>query len=355
MKYIGNYSSNTLASGANQDWFVSEGKTTSRVFYKITTGGEYNYKLFYSNITDSTFSTGDHSRRNFILEPWTIHNLSVGICDEIDNDAVELCPLTIGGKTEKTVAPGEFFETDPIKLNFKKDQYICIEMTFSGSKMPYFYEILVPTFVKKDGVFLPDKCMPVPYLIGCDRPVKTKIAFVGDSITEGIGTRNNSYDHWVARIGKQLGDNYSVWDLGIGYARGDDFATNSAWMYKAKQADFVSICFGVNDINRGKGDVLIENLEYIIEQLKKENVRVGLFTVPPFDYRDAREPKRQEINNIIKTELASKVDYVFDFAKVLEDPEDPCHAVNGGHPNAKGCGLVANEFIRFIKENDIEF
>ena len=23
--------------------------------------------------------------------------------------------------------------------------------------------------------------MPVPYLIGCDRPVKTKIAFVGDS------------------------------------------------------------------------------------------------------------------------------------------------------------------------------
>ncbi|MBQ8605882.1 MAG: SGNH/GDSL hydrolase family protein [Clostridia bacterium] len=354
MNYIGKYSSNTLASGANQDWFVPEGKVTSRVFYKITTGGEYNYKLFYSNITDSTFADGSHSRKNNVCDPWTIHSLSVASCSDIDTSELEMKQLTFSGNTQKYVAPGEFFETDPILLRFEKDEYICIEMTFSGTKVPYFYELLVPGFVKNENGFEPAKLFPVPYLIGCDRPVKTKIAFVGDSITEGIGTKSNSYDHWVAKIGNSLGNDYSVWDLGIGYGRGDDFATNSAWMFKAKQADFVSICFGVNDINRGKGPVLIENLNYIIDTLKASGVRVGLFTVPPFDYNDAREPLRLELNERIKTELSQKVEYVFDFSKYLGKEEAPNLSKYGGHPNAQGCALVADKFMKFLKEKNIE-
>ena len=80
---------------------------------------------------------------------------------------------------------------------------------------------------------------------------KARIAFIGDSITQGCGTTYNGYKQYAAVAAGRLGEDYAFWDLGLGYARGSDAATDGIWLYKAKQNDLVSVCFGVNDILQG--------------------------------------------------------------------------------------------------------
>jgi hypothetical protein len=37
----------------------------------------------------------------------------------------------------------------------------------------------------------------MPNFIGCDKKIKKRIAFVGDSITQGCGTSLDGYAMWV--------------------------------------------------------------------------------------------------------------------------------------------------------------
>ena len=46
-------------------------------------------------------------------------------------------------------------------------------------------------------------------MVGIDAPTKKKIAFLGDSITQGCGTPVNAYEHWNAVFADLLGNDYS--------------------------------------------------------------------------------------------------------------------------------------------------
>ena len=74
MKYFDEFVSNTLAGSSTQSFFDADenGVMTGRAFYKIFTGGTFNYSLLFSNITDSTFSDGSHSYRNMVIDEWEI-------------------------------------------------------------------------------------------------------------------------------------------------------------------------------------------------------------------------------------------------------------------------------------------
>ncbi len=61
----------------------------------------------------------------------------------------------------------------------------------------------------------------------------------------------NSYEHWNAVVAENLGSQYGFWNLGLGYGRAADAATDGAWFFKAKQNDIVVVCYGVNDIFQG--------------------------------------------------------------------------------------------------------
>ena len=87
-------------------------------------------------------------------------------------------------------------------------------------------------YVEGDGV--PVKYGPSDWL----KPSEG-IAFLGDSITQGVGTPDNAYTHWNALISKEIGEEYSYWNLGIGYARASDASTDGAWLNKAKNNDIV--------------------------------------------------------------------------------------------------------------------
>ncbi len=359
MNYFENYVSNTLAASANQYFFINENENeifTGRVFYKVFAGGRYNYSFLFSNTIDSTYSDGEKSHKNLICDKWTIHSASVCVFDYCDmasfSGETEFIPLKFDGKTEKTVNPGELFTSDPVTLNTEKDRYICVEVSFSGKMIPYHEETVIPTFLFKDGKWIHSNKVVFPSMIGCDRKVKKRIAFFGDSITQGIGPEPNSYKHWNAVLSEKLGTDYSFWNLGIGYARADDGASGGVWMSKAKQNDIAVVCFGVNDIGQGFSEEKIkENLLIIVKGLKESGLTVLLQSIPPFCYEGEKKTIWENVNKYILTELSVYCDAVFDVVPFLgESKEFPQNPKYGGHPDETGSKIWAEALFSTINK-----
>ena len=350
MKYFDRYCSNTIAGSGNQLFFSAPQPVTGRVFYRITVGGTYAYSLLFSNIMDSTYADGSVSHKNLICEPWHIHSASIARCSRMNWHDDEYCPavelmdckpLTFDGKPEKLVASGEFFCSDEVQMSFA-----------SGEKLPYHEESILPIFVNDGEEWRFDKHMPLPGMIGCDRKAKKKVGFFGDSITQGIGTQSNGYVHWNAVVTQLLEEQYACWNLGIGYARANDAASDGAWMYKAKHNDVVVVCFGVNDIMQGKEEKQIKNdLMDIVRDLKRAGAKVLVQTVPPFDYEGEKIGIWQRINAFIVEEIAKEADGVFDAAALLSlSKEEPHKAKYGGHPDEVGCKVWGEALAPVLKE-----
>ncbi|MBR4881672.1 MAG: SGNH/GDSL hydrolase family protein, partial [Clostridia bacterium] len=326
MKFFENFRSNTTAAGGNQHFFESDGTpVTGRVFYKITYGGTYNYSFLYSNITDSTYADGKISHMNLVCRPWKIISAKVGQCSAdsfgtdfsdangVNASVTHMLPLTFDGAESKNVAPGEFFSTDPVSLTFNDGDYLCIEMTFAGTMMPYHEESLLPIFRKNGSEWEYDRRVTLPGMIGCDREVSSRIAYIGDSITQGIGTAHNSYTHWNAVLAEKIGDSYSHWNTGIGFARANDTATDGAWLYKAKHCDIAVVCIGANDILQNlPEDQIHRDIKRTVDILARDDRVVVIQTIPPFEYGPHHIPVWERVNAMIKSELADKVAMIFD-------------------------------------------
>lgn len=353
MQYFKSYTSNSVAGSGNQLWYTAEEAKTGRIFYRIEAGGTFLYSLLFSNVIDSTYADGSKSRKNLICKEWNILGARIGrlkkdgipkdftdpkIAKSVNGSLREFQEITFGGATQKTVAPGEFFTTDPMELSFESGDYLCLEMTVIGQKIPYHEESLLPVFVLGEDGWKYDRRTPFAGMIGCNRTVKSRIGFLGDSITQGIGVSPNSYSHWNAVLAQRMGEDFAFWNLGLGYGRADDMASDGAWLYKARQNDWIILCAGVNDLLRGfSAEETVQNLKTVITTLKSEGVRIVLQTVPPFDYTPEKTLLWNRVNGEIKAALATDVDLVFDTVPILGEASQPQKAIYGGHPNAAGC------------------
>lgn len=358
MIYFDKYVSNTIAGSGNQLYFSAPEKQTGRCFYKITAGGRFDYSFLFSNIIDSTYSDGSISHKNLICDSWTIHGARVGKCSEIpsvffayDIEVSDFKEMTFSSNKTKEVMPGEFFFSDPVSLDMAKNEYICIEIEFSGDMIPYHEESLLPVYVNDNGTWKYSKKMPFVGMVGCDRQVKARIGYIGDSITQGCGTTLNGYAHWNALLSEKIGDEYAFWNLGLGFGRANDAASDGAWLYKAKQNDILFVCYGVNDILRGPGEEqVMSDLTYIVDTLKKLGKTVILQTVPPFDYSGDKIEKWHRINEYIRNELGKKADFLFDNVPVLGRGGEEAHRSRfGGHPNDEGCAVWAESLYEAVK------
>ncbi len=344
MDFFKKYVSDSLAGSTSQSFFEDDNTPRrARVYYKLFCGGDREYSLLYSNTTDSTFSDGSVSVRNMPCGAWEILSLRAGTvpsCGMDDPaDPAEMQTLTFLGRESKSVAPGEMYHTDPFRLNARAGDFLCLEITFrGGERIPFHPETRLAVFREKDGAWVSDTHLPLPSMIGCRRDVRRRIAFLGDSITQGIGATLNSYRHWNARFAERLGTENAYWNIGIGYARADDAATDGVWLYKAKQNDLVILCLGVNDIQRGySAESVIESLTKIVTSLKAAGVRVVIQSLPPFDQTGERLTKWTTVNTYIRETLAARADGYVDVTPFLcASPETPSFARYGGHPNDEG-------------------
>ncbi len=361
MDYFKKYSSNTLAGSGNQLYFYTENESSvhkCRVFYKIFSEGIYKYSFLFSNTIDSTYGSGEQSNKNMVVDSWHITEARVGVtnyCDESRFKEPFLFEiLTFDGNFEKKVNPGELFASDPVELCFKSNEYICLELMFSGRMIPYHEESIIPSFVYDNGEWLPSKLHPFAAMIGTDRKIKKKIAFLGDSITQGIGTPVNSYAHWNSVLANIIGKDYSYWNLGLGFGRADDAASNGIWLYKAMQNDIVFVCYGVNDIFQGyTSDTIKNNIQTIVDKLKQAGITVIVQTVPPFDYDEMYQKIWRDVNDYIVNELKN-ADLIFDCAEFLAESEnEPYKAKYGGHPNEEGCRIWGEKLAKKVLEENI--
>ncbi len=348
-EYFSEYVSNSLAATGNQAWFSTESADTlytGRTFYKVFHGGTMRYSFLFSNIIDSTFADGEDSFANFICETWRMHSLKVAVTKDVTLGELPMQNVTFCGNLEKTVHPAEIFHTDAIELTAEKGEYICLEMAFYGTVLPYLEEILIPAYRKAEGGAF-EKCnrVPLAQMVGCDRKVDKRIAFWGDSITEGIGTPENSYAFWAARFAELCGGQNAYWNLGIGCGRAVDAASGGSWFYKAKQADIVFVCFGVNDIFHVRSAEEIQKAIGTIVKRLSASSRVILLTVPPFDYAGE---SLATWRSIVEYEKALPCE-VFDTSAVWGMPNAPHRAKYGGHPNEIGSEEMANALYREVR------
>ena len=364
MEFFRRFSSNSLAGSGSQLWFPSspDEAHTGRIFYRITHGGTYNYSLLFSNILDSTFSDGSVGHCNRILPGWEILSARIGKAAagsigldftghaaSVNTLPTDFQPLTFDGKSYKTVAPGEFFATDALPLSFGSGDYLCLELTFRGSELPYHEETHLPVYRHTAEGWCYDKRVPFPSMIGCDRSVARRVGFIGDSITQGIGTPPNSYLGWNAQLAPMLPADTACWNLGLGYGRAADLASGGAWLYKALQNDVLFICYGVNDLYQySNAQLLMRHLDTVVRYLRQANKTVILQTIPPFDYPEDLIPLWEQVNDYIRTVLASQVDGVFDVVPVLGQETAPHMAKYGGHPDADGCRAWAAALYTYV-------
>lgn len=342
------FSSDCTAGSANQiiRWDTAPVTKTGRCYYKLSHGGT-KYSLLFSNTADSTYGDGSLCTANKIGGTWEIKQLRVGICSASLEEPKEWHECTFDGLPEKIVSGDTVFYCDPIDLNAKAKDVLCYEITLSGACFPYHEEINIPVVSLQNGAWVQDKQVPVPVMIGSNRSIQKRIAFIGDSITQGCGTVMDSYTHWVAVIAEHLPESYSVWDLGIGYARAYDAATDKGWLARAKTCDIVNVCLGANDLLRGRtADEVIADLQTIVSALSNAGCRVVLFTVPPFDMTGQAMENWYAVNAAIRAGRITGTDQLFDFARTLgqKAPMEHC-SVYGGHPNAAGCSVAANAYL----------
>lgn len=344
-EFYHNFSSDCTAGCGNQVLTRLEQSVTKtgRCWFRLSQGGE-NYALLFSNQIDSTYDDGSISCAGDVGGCWKIDRMRVGLCGGRGEEPACWHTVTFCGSRAKAVEGKDPFATDPIPLKAKAGDYLCYEVTLTGSCYPYHEEAVL--------TMVPDKRIPLPLMIGSDRPVTERISFLGDSITQGCGTEDDSYTHWVAKIAEGLPQACSIWNLGIGYARCNDAASNEGWLSRAKQCDTVHVCFGVNDILRGRRpEDILQDLATILSKLKEAGCKVILFTVPPFDMEGEAEERWRKVNAAIRNDLWKEADGIFDIAAVLGQPKpNDNRCIYGGHPNAEGCKAVADAYLKQSKK-----
>jgi len=361
------YVSNTSASTGHNSVLKSDTPVTEtfRATFPLQKYGSLDYKFFFSNNVNSTYGSGATAYREMPTQSYVIESAFVGTTHDqwILREFADKQALLFGGQTSRTVEAGESFWSDEVSINVAEGEYLVFEWTVTYTLIPSTKISTTMAGMKLTNAsryqFSVASDVPMPDLIGCDRGAKLRVGFIGDSITMGefagaTTADKATYEFWVAQIADGLGEDVSVWNLGLGYARGDDAANSPSWLYKAKQCDVVGICFGVNDINSGAygasdpatKDELIEDISKIASELKAAGVEVIIFSTPPYTFgSDAKFDIWRESCAALET-LAEQNGYAFfDMASYLGKEDAPHEPAFGGHPNNVGCTKVAEGFL----------
>ena len=356
-KYVSNVSCGT----GNNHILKLDGdrKITVRAFFKVERSGEFNYRFFFQNTVNSTFAQGEEAYVDLSGGSYKILSARIGIGSEFGDYKApdKYTPVTFDGLGERSVSPDECYWSDEVKINVPDGRYLVWEWELFGNMIPGTPDSQIPTFVDLgDGLKKHDYIVcPMPNLIGCDKNVKKRVTFIGDSITQGCGTTFDKYDMWVGRIEKMLKDEYSVWNLGLGYSRGSDLANMGSLMYKAKQTDVAVLTYGVNDLCSGKykagkrstAGEIISYIEAIINELQSEGIEVILSTIPPFRYDESVYREWRCLNMAIPRLAEIYGCRIYDFEASLDASDKVLgndYSKYGDHPNGEGGFAAAEKF-----------
>ncbi len=350
------YVSNTVVSTGNNFYIEKAENITYRAYLPVEEYGELEYKFFFTNTVDSTYTKGKiafvgKSGGSYTISNATVADGGTGVEDKITNRT----PITFGGKETKEVTADESYWSDPVTMNIPEGHYMVWEWTVSGEGIPCNkMSSLTSTASSADGETF-EFCdeIPLPQIIGAKRDVKHTVAAIGDSITQGCQTEQMKYEFWASKISTQLGSDVAFFNCGLGWARASDAASNENWLSRVSQYDTVIVAFGTNDIVSGKyggkkssAEEIDEYLDAIVSYLTEKGCDAILFNAPPQDFKKTNEGIRTALNEKIPAIAEKYGAKFFDFSALLSTEDEPGKAVYGGHPNGEGGTVVADAFVK---------
>ncbi|KAI7262635.1 hypothetical protein KC345_g9358 [Hortaea werneckii] len=368
-------SATALSAAANHIMKSPEPFThTYRTYVRLRENGSLTLKFWHSNAVDSTWNMGEEAAASEPGGEWSIEAAYVADGGAVPDGTVvagSQVPFTFAGEASRLVKPGEQFWSDEALLELPEGHYLAFTWTVNtittGRTIPFNVEgMLVSAYDavgnlagqdSADSFNLSENLQVLPSFLGYKKDVAKKLVFLGDSITQGVRTAKDEYAYWAARIAEGLGTEYGLWNIGSGWGRAYDVATNGAWLHKALQGDEVLIVLGVNDLDIGQrsAEELLEDLAHIISKIKsvRPEVSIILSTVPPFNFEGDREIAWRRVNESILTNPPAGVNRVFDIAAVLSVPAPADHRIKpeymsdefDPHPNGHAGKAVAEAFL----------
>ncbi|WP_235548862.1 hypothetical protein [Paenibacillus sp. Soil522] len=202
------YASATVQSTAKNFIMKSDSAFTHtyRAYIKTTECGELKLRFWCSNLVDSTWADGSESSANLIGGSWKIESAYIADGGRLpDGSVVEgtQIPVTFDSTIARLVMPGEKFWSDAARIMIPEEHYLVFSWTITtlaaGVSFPYNTESpLVSAYdapghaavqIRADGFQKSVNCLFLPDFIGCEREGAKRIAFLGDSITQGVRTR----------------------------------------------------------------------------------------------------------------------------------------------------------------------
>ncbi len=336
---------------------------TVRMFVRTSVGGE-QVRFQFSNVYGK--SPVEIDSAHFALAASADSSAGDG-----DIDAKTDTALQFRGKRSTVVRPGETVFSDPVRFKLPPLSLVAVSIQYGdidddpvtghrGSRTTSFFaegdavsKKKMAGAVKKDVWYT---------LVGIDvmapKTGKTVVA-LGDSITDGNGTRYNYNTRWTDFLATRLiGNeptasvgvaNMGIGGSGVGMAR-ERFERD---VLDVPAAGWLVIYIGVNDIiygNRPASD-LIEAYTDMARQAHKKGIKVYGATITPMGNaaNAEQEAVRQEVNSWIRTTALGKgiYDACIDFDAAMRDPEKPAftlqeYAKDDLHMNPAGYEAMGN-------------
>lgn len=359
------YVSNTVVATGNNTTVSAAESVTYRAWIPVEQAGEFSYCFYFSNTVDSTWDDGSDTYAGMPGGSYTIESAYIADAGtEFDANVTPetMTAVTFGGAASKDVSPSETFWSDPVSLTVPEGHYLLWQWTLKGTDIPAInMSNLAYSYADKgDGKgFLYAGEVPLPQLFGVERDVKAQIVTLGDSVTQGCQTTEFACNFWAAQTLEQLGaEDYSLWNLGLGYARGTDCAQDGDWLERAVAgADLITVAFGTNDIISGpyggSGHATADEIETAVRTITNRCTESGIPTIlwnsPPFDLTEELDAVRTDYNARVETIASDCGAVYFDAASLLADPADASKTVYGQHPNDEGGTVLANALVESIR------
>ncbi|WNL44165.1 SGNH/GDSL hydrolase family protein [Dyella sp. BiH032] len=293
--------------------------------------------------------------------------------------------VSFGGKRTVTVPKGESVLSDPMAMDVKPLQELTVSLYIPATATPGPSTLhnagLATTYLTETGDATAATSFPGTEVHGSrfflsDVEVagpdeRHAVVAFGDSITDGVGARSDTYERWPDHFAERLRADpglakVAVVNSGIGGNRvlNDGFGPSAQARFDRDALDkpgvrWIVLLEGINDIG-GSGqpgtpadnvsaEQIIEGMKQLIARAHAKGVKIYGATLTPFGgagwpYHSSRnEKKREAVNAWIRD--GGAFDGVADFDKAIRDPAHPDRMLptydSGDHLHPNGAGFDA--------------
>lgn len=314
---------------------------TMRMFVRTSIGGEL-LRFRFSNA--------------YGQEPVTINAAHAALAANADSsatggdiDTATDTNLRFGGAPGTVIPPGEEIFTDPVKFSLPALSVVAVSVHYGdiahspvtghrGSRTTSFVE-------DGNAVSAPDLALAGKRdawwtLTGIDVMASASgkaVLAMGDSITDGNGTRYNYHTRWTDFLASRLRANEPTAGVGVGNMGIGATGTGQAQtrfrrdVLEQSGARWVIVFIGINDIVYGNrpASYLEEAYTDMANQAQAHGLKIYGATITPAGgaATSGEESVRQQVNTWIRTTAVSSgiFDGVIDFDAAARDPENPAY------------------------------